>query len=183
MTATANRAAPMLLRAGRSGLRRVAALAAIAICASLAAVPVPGVAQSEPKPADDSPAAFNPMMGALMNMFVQPRHAKLGLAGRDANWPLTAYELAELRRSMTQISAAIPRWKGLPVPDLFDAALTEPLAALETAVKARDARGFGEAYGQLTAGCNACHATTDQSFVALKAPDVSEFPDQEFRPR
>ena len=49
-------------------------------------------AQSEPKTADD-PAAFNPMMGALMNMFVQPRHAKLGLAGRDANWPLTAYEL------------------------------------------------------------------------------------------
>ena len=116
-------------------------------------------------------------------MFVQPRHAKLGLAGRDANWPLTAYELAELRRSMAQISAAIPRWKGLPVPDLFDAALTEPLAALETAVKARDARGFGAAFDQLTAGCNACHATTDHSFVVLKAPEVSEFPDQEFRPR
>ncbi len=149
---------------------------------SLAAVPMPVVAQSEPKPADD-PAAFNPMMGALMQMFVQPRHAKLGLAGRDANWPLTAYELAELRRSMAQISAAIPRWKGLPVPDLFDAALTEPLAALEAAVKARDASGFGAAFDQLTAGCNACHATTDHSFVVLKAPEVSEFPDQEFRPR
>ena len=69
------------------------------------------------------------------------------------------------------------------MPDLFDAALTEPLAALDTAIKTGDARGFGEAYGQLTAGCNACHATTDHRFVVLKAPEVSEFPDQEFRPR
>ena len=164
----------------RTGLRRIIAPAAMVAFASLAAVPV--AAQNEPKTADD-PAAFNPMMGALMQMFVQPRHAKLGLAGRDANWPLISYELAELRRSMAQISAAIPRWKGLPVPDLFDAALTEPLAALETAVKARDARGFGAAFDQLTAGCNACHATTDHSFVVLKAPEVAEFPDQEFRPR
>ena len=119
-----------------------------------------------------SPAAFNPMMGALMNMFVQPRHAKLGLAGRDGNWPLTGYELKELKKSLTKISAAIPRWKGLPVPDLFDAALTEPLAALEAAIKAGDQRQFGEAYGQLTAGCNACHATTDHPFIVLKVPDA-----------
>lgn len=183
MRECANRIISMHVRAGRTRLRRIAAVAGIAISVSLATASVPEVAQSEPKPADDAAAAFNPMMGALMNMFVQPRHAKLGLAGRDANWVLTAYELAELKRSLVQISAAIPRWKGLPVPDLFEAALTEPFAALETAVKARDAGGFVEAYGQLTAGCNACHATTDHSFVSLKAPEASEFPDQEFKPQ
>jgi hypothetical protein len=163
--------------------RGVTTLVAIVLSASIAAAPLPGAAQSEPKPADDAPAAFNPMMGALMSMFIQPRHAKLGLAGREANWPLTAYELKELQRSLAQISAAIPRWKGLPVPDLFDAALTEPMAALESAVKAGDTRQFAEAFEQLTTGCNACHATTDHMFVVLKAPEASDFPDQEFKPR
>ena len=142
-----------------------------------------GLAQSEPKAADDTPAPFNPMMGALMNMFVQPRHAKLGLAGHDENWTLAGYEIKQLKQALTKVSEAIPRWKGLPVPDLFDAALTEPLATLEAAIKAGDARQFGDAYGQLTAGCNACHATTDQSFIVLKTPDVSEFPDQAFKPQ
>jgi hypothetical protein len=162
---------------------RVTALAATALSAAIAVASLSGAAQSEPKPPEESPAAFNPMMGALMQMFVQPRHAKLGLAGREANWPLTAYELKELKRSMAQISAAIPRWKGLPVPDLFDAALTEPFAALEAAVKAGDARQFTEAFDQLTSGCNACHATTDHMFVVLKAPEASDFPDQDFKAR
>jgi hypothetical protein len=154
------------------------------VTVALVAVPsMKGFADSEPKATDDAPVAFNPMMGALMHMFVQPRHAKLGLAGHDSNWPLTAYQLRELQRSMAQISAAIPRWKGLPVPDLFDAALAEPMEALEAAVKAREARQFAEAYVQLTAGCNACHATTDQPFVAMKSPETSDFPDQEFKPR
>ncbi len=166
----------------RKPVHLLTALAAIIAAISISTGTIPGFAQNEPKPADE-PAAFNPMMGALMSMFIQPRHAKLGLAGREANWLLTSYELKELQRSLAQISAAIPRWKGLPVPDLFDAALTEPLAALEAAVKAGDARQFGEAYNQLTTGCNACHATTDHMFVVLKAPEASEFPDQEFKPR
>jgi hypothetical protein len=142
-----------------------------------------GLAQSTPDAAGDAPAPFNPMMGALMNMFIQPRHAKLGLAGQDANWILAGYEVKQLKQALAKVSAATPRWKGLPVPDLFDAALTEPLAALEAAIKTEDVRQFGDAFGQLTSGCNACHATTDQSFIVLKAPAVSEYPDQEFKPR
>ena len=40
-----------------------------------------------------------------------------------------------------------------------------------------------EAYGRLTQGCNACHATTDHSFVVIKAPDASPFPNQDFQPK
>jgi hypothetical protein len=156
------------------------AVALVAAAVSSAARPTASFAQSEPKAAAD-PAAFNPMLGVLMNTFIQPRHAKLGIAGRDGNWPLSGYALKELKESLTKISAAVPRWRGLPVPDLFDAALTEPLAALDAAIKAGDQRQFGEAYGQLTAGCNACHATTDHPFIVLKVPDASEFPDQEFK--
>ncbi len=166
----------------RTLISPLVAVAIVAAAASPAARPTPSFAQGEQKAAED-PAAFNPMMGALMNMFIQPRHARLGIAGRDGNWPLTGYALKELKESLTKISAAVPRWKGLPVPDLFDAALTEPMAAIDAAIKAGDQRQFGEAYGQLTAGCNACHATTDHPFIVLKAPDASEFPDQEFKPR
>jgi hypothetical protein len=162
---------------------KIVTLAAASVALAIAASPVSGIAQQAPKPGDEAPAGFNMMMGALMSMFVQPRHAKLGLAGREANWPLTSYELKELRRSLEQISAAIPRWKGLPVPDLFDAALTESLAALDTAVTARDAGQFADAYAKLTTGCNACHATTDHVFVVLKTPEASDFPDQEFKPQ
>jgi len=32
-------------------------------------------------------------VGDLMTALVQPRHIKLGLAGREQNWPYAAYEL------------------------------------------------------------------------------------------
>jgi hypothetical protein len=32
-------------------------------------------------------------------------------------------------------------------------------------------------------GCNACHATTDHSFIVIKAPEASAFPNQEFAPK
>ena len=41
-------------------------------------------ANPDVRPADAEPQPFNPQMSALMNMIVQPRHAKLGLAGRTS---------------------------------------------------------------------------------------------------
>ena len=42
--------------------------------------PAPAAAE-EKRAADADPSAFNPQLGALMNMVIQPRHTKLGLAG------------------------------------------------------------------------------------------------------
>jgi len=53
-------------------------------------------------------------MGDMMDTLVQPRHAKLGLAGRAANWPLAAYALAEIREVFAGITKAMPRFRGLP---------------------------------------------------------------------
>src|SRR5712692_6085210 len=141
-------------------------------------------AQSQFGDPNAEPAPFNPQMSALMSMLIQPRHAKLGLAGKAENWPLAGYALKELRQGFLVISRAVPRWKGLPVPDLFDAAMTQPIALLDFAIKANEPRQFGEAYGKLTAGCNACHATTDHPFVVIKAPDsAAAFPNQDFQPK
>jgi len=140
----------------------------------------PGAAESEYGDANAQPAPFNPQMSALMNMLIQPRHAKLGLAGKAENWPLAAYALKELRQGFLVVSHAVPRWKGLPVPDLVDAAVGNPIRTLDAAVKMRFRTQFDQEYAKLTAGCNACHATTDHSFVVIKQPDASAFPNQDF---
>ena len=129
------------------------------------------------------PAPFNPQMAALMSMLIQPRHAKLALAGKAENWPLAGYMLRELRQGFVIMSKAVPRWKGLPVPDLVDAAVDHPIRVLDAAIKLKYLRQFDEGFESLTAGCNACHATTDHAFVVIKVPDASAFPNQEFEPK
>ncbi len=130
--------------------------------------------------ADAAPAPYAMSMGDLMNTFVQPRHAKLGLAGHAGNWPLAAYALAEIRETFAGIVKAKPRFAGLPVGELADAALKEPLGAVEAAIKLRDPQKFAAAYDQLTQGCNGCHATLDHPFVVIKPPDASTFANQDF---
>src|SRR5256886_14058578 len=129
------------------------------------------VAQSPFGDATAEPAPFNPQMAALMSMLIQPRHTKLGLAGKAENWPLAGYMLKELRQGFAVVSKAVPRFKGLPVPDLADPAMTPPLTLLHFAIQLGHQRQFDAAYESLTKGCNACHATTDHPFIVIKAPD------------
>jgi hypothetical protein len=161
----------------------IVALAASAAFISIAMVSTRTAAQSPFGDADAEPAPFNPQMAALMSMLIQPRHAKLGLAGKAENWPLAGYMLKELKQGFAVVSKAVPRWKGLPVPDLIDAAMTQQLTLIDVAIKFQYQRQFNEAYGKLTENCNACHATTDHTFVVIKVPDVSAFPNQEFEPK
>lgn len=46
---------------------------------------------------------YHPSMGDLMTMAVQPRHIKLGLAGKYQNWIYAKYELGELRNGFTRV--------------------------------------------------------------------------------
>jgi hypothetical protein len=167
-------------------LMTVTALGALV---ALVALPLRTVAQQpseaqEPRAADAEPAPFNPQMSALMSMLIQPRHAKLGIAGKMENWALAGYMFKELKQGVAVISRAVPRWKGLPVPDLFDAALSPSFAVLDFAIKAGEPNQFAQAYERLTQGCNNCHATTEHPFVVIKAPDAAAtaYPNIEFKP-
>jgi hypothetical protein len=71
----------------------------------------------------------------------------------------------------------------LPVPDLVEAAVGNPIKLLDYGIKLRFQRQFDESYEGLTNGCNACHATTDHGYVVIKMPDASAFPNQEFAPK
>jgi len=142
-----------------------------------------GLPQTAPQPQPQPPAPYALTMGDMMNTLILPRHAKLGLAGHAQNWALAGYALVEIRQSLAGIIKAQPRFRGLPVGELVDAALTQPLDALDGAIKQQDSKKFAAAYDQLTQGCNACHAAVDHPYVVIKPPDASAFPNQEFSPR
>ncbi len=155
--------------------------------ALLLAAPAAGstLAQSAPS-VSAAPAAAVPYamtLGDMMNTLIQPRHAKLGLAGKAQNWRLAQYALVEIRQSFAGIVKAQPKFRGLPVGELVNAALSQPLDAVGAAIKAQDPQKFALAYAQLTAGCNACHNAADHPYVVIEVPDVSEFPNQDFSPR
>jgi hypothetical protein len=163
-------------------------LAALTGLGAVAMFPPIGRAQQEepkeePNRADLPPQPFSPQMSALMNMLIQPRHAKLGLAGKAENWALASYEFKELQGGFIVAGKEVPRFKGLPVADLFDAAMKQIFPVMDFAIKAGDPRQFSESYAKITAGCNACHTTTGNQFIVIKVPETSNFPNQEFAPK
>jgi hypothetical protein len=160
-------------------------IARIAVLAVLPLVGVAGAASAQTAPAappaNPGPVPYVMGMGDLMNTLIQPRHAKLGLAGKAENWALANYALSELRQVFAGIIKAVPKFRGMPVGDLVDLAMTQPLNAVEAAIKQQDAQKFAAAYEQLTQGCNACHMELDHAYVVIKTPDASAFPNQEFK--
>jgi hypothetical protein len=119
-------------------------------------------------------------MGDMMNTLVQPRHAKLGLAAKAENWPLALYAIVEIRQAFAGIAKAQPKFRGMPVGELVDAALSQPMTAVEAAIRQKDAQKFAAAYDALTQGCNACHIELDHPYVVIKTPDAAAFPNQDF---
>lgn len=142
--------------------------------------PPPAEAQNPYGDANAQPAPFNPQLGALMGIVISPRHAKLGLAGKEENWPLAAYYLRELRQGFFVTAKAVPRWKGLPVPDLFDASIHDPVQQIDAAIRLKFKKQFDEAFGKLTEACNNCHATTEHAHIVIKEPSASAYPNQDF---
>jgi hypothetical protein len=119
-------------------------------------------------------------MGDLMTMAIQPRHTKLGLAGQHKNWAYAAYELSELRNAFARIARTIPSYRNADMTALIDAMTREPLAAVEQAIHAADAKRFNTAYETLTAACNGCHRSQDHAMVVIKIPHGDAYPDQDF---
>ena len=161
---------------------RVARIAVFAVLSLAGAVGVASAQTAPPAPPPISgPVPYVLTMGDMMNTLIQPRHAKLGLAGKAENWPLANYALSELRQAFAGIVKAVPKFRGMPVGDLVDLALTQPLNAVEAAIKQQDAQKFAAAYDQLGQGCNACHMELDHPYVVIKTPDATAFPNQEFK--
>ncbi|MBI2735290.1 MAG: cytochrome c [Rhodospirillales bacterium] len=135
------------------------------------------IAQGDPSP------AYRPGLGDLMTMTVQPRHLKVGLALEHRNWAYAAFEVHELEEALEHVARLVPKWRDLDVAGLIKGSTTAPLEAMEEAVKAKDVARFNEAYGQLTAACNACHQSAKLEMIVIQVPKGGgPFANQDFRP-
>ena len=121
---------------------------------------------------------YHPSLGDLMTMAVQPRHIKLGVAGKARNWDYAAYETSELKSAFARVQRTIPTYRKTDLKPLIDGSVKEPIDALDAAVKAKDGARFDAAYADLTKACNTCHQQLDHTFVVIKAPDASPYADQ-----
>ena len=124
---------------------------------------------------------YSPGLGDLMTATVQPRHTKLGLAAREGNWPYAAYELHELKEAFDRAAKAWPKWRTYSISEMMASVTTEPMTALDQAIKAGDSGRVASAYDQLTAACNTCHRSADRGVIVIQSPVASAFPDQDFR--
>jgi hypothetical protein len=152
----------------------------------LAGIPCTGMAQTEPAGGGSVSNAtatpdYHPSFGDLMTMAVQPRHIKLGLAGKQRNWTYAAYELSELRNAFARIARTIPKYQSEDTAELMTAVVKAPLDAVNQAIMSGDLAKFTAAYAQLTNACNACHLSLKHAAVVIKVPEAAAYADQDFR--
>lgn len=148
------------------------------ILVAFAAALLPTVAGGQNAP---TAAPYRPGLGDLMTMTVQPRHLKVGLAGQERNWAYIAYELHELEEAFERVAKIWPKWRDHDIAGLIAGSTKEPMKAVEEAARDKDARRFDEAYGRLTAACNACHQSANVGVIIIQAPKSSPFANQDFR--
>lgn len=115
-----------------------------------------------------------------MNGEVQSRHLKIWLAGHNANWQLTAYEIRELKETVEDIERYQPIWRGRPIAKMMEKTMNPPLQALEKAVDKKDSAAFEKAYRDFTASCNSCHESVHYAFIAVDIPSGNPFSNQKF---
>ena len=158
----------------------IAATIAVAVLVAVVGTTAKGANLTVGTRPTTEPPPYRPVTSDLMNAFVQPRHIKLWLAGKAQNWVFADYERHNIGGVFSRLAAAIPTYKGTPNTDLIAAFVTPQLAALDTAIKARNEAAFVEAYRALTNACNGCHQATGHEWVVIKVPDSGSVPDQDF---
>ena len=129
------------------------------------------------------PPSFTPGLGEIMTL-TQMRHAKLWFAGQAANWPLASYELDELNEGMEDAATFHPTHKDsdLPIPDLIQKIMTDPIQQVRGAVDASDEARFEQAFDKLTEACNSCHQAAKFGFNVVTRPTANPYSNQLFQP-
>lgn len=158
--------------------------------AGAAAAPTPAAAPATPavraRPAGPPPPTvysdYHPGLADLMTMAVQPRHTKLGLAIRARNWTYAGYEVGELRGAFNRIGRSITSYEGQETPELLTM-IAKPIETLQAAIKAKDAAMADAGYAEVTRTCNMCHEAQGRTYIVIRAPSTSPYPDQDFSGR
>src|SRR5258708_32305860 len=125
-------------------LRNAALLALLSGAITIATLNL-GSAQAPTAPQGAAPQPYLPSLADLMTSTIQPRHIKLGLAGREQNWPHAAYELGNLKGAFDRTAHAWPTYRTTNMADLMEATTHAPIDASAAPITADDSVTFNEA--------------------------------------
>jgi hypothetical protein len=120
-------------------------------------------------------SAYAPGLGEFM-VSIQLHHAKLWFAGKNGNWDLANFELAEIQEDLDGIqeyNKTRPEIKELPM-------ISSPLDSIRTAITKKDPVAFNRSFIFLTNTCNNCHQVTKHGFNKIKIPDIPPVTNQVF---
>ena len=115
---------------------------------------------------------------------IQQHHAKLYYSLNAANWDLATYQLDEIGEGFDDVVKYYPHFKEVKsaLSDLVPTFIKPSLSNLETALKKKDKAAALKYFGELTTGCNGCHAAASHSFISIQVPHGEEFTNQKFNP-
>jgi hypothetical protein len=120
-------------------------------------------------------SAYSPGLGEFM-ISIQLHHSKLWFAGKNENWELANFELAEIRETLEDIQHYNKdRIEIKELPMIFS-----PLDSIGSAIAIRNPTSFSRSYISLTNTCNSCHQLTKHSFNKIKIPEIPPVTDQVF---
>ena len=148
--------------------------------------PAPGQAQGRrgppPLPTMESLPAEVAQLKALVPsnshimMDVQFHWTNLWFAGRKKNWPLALYFFNESRGHIQWLIRKSPmirnnaEGKDVDVSGIFDGIDTSSLAAVKTAIEAKDSVGFASSYKTMLESCYACHKSVGRPYLRPMIP-------------
>lgn len=94
----------------------------------------------------------------------------LALEARHAE--LADFYLHEMEETVETVREEAPTYEGHPVGDLTESMLAPAVAALDSALAARDWPSVDRRVQELARACNECHDATDHGFVRVDFRDL-----------
>jgi cytochrome c553 len=111
-------------------------------------------------------------------MDVQFHWTNLWWAGRKRNWPLALYFFNESRGHIQWLIRKSPmirnnaEGKDVDISGIFDGIDTSSLAAVKTAIEAKDSAQFASSYRTMLESCYACHKSVGRPYLKPMIPTV-----------
>jgi hypothetical protein len=109
-------------------------------------------------------------------MDVQWHWTNLWWAGRKKNWPLALYYFNETRGHIRWLITKSPVMKSqldqkdVDISGIFDGIDTSSLAAVKTAIEAKDGTQFAATYKTMLESCYSCHKSVGRPYLRPMIP-------------
>ncbi len=118
--------------------------------------------QSEQPSGQQQP--YTPSLAVVMEL-IQVSYFKLWLAGNLRNWPLTEYELSQMRVTLQDARALFPNDLKADTSTILQSA-----EEFRDAINTKDGKKFDSAFRRFTSACNSCHEAVGLEFIKIRVP-------------